>query len=368
MRHARGPVRLLGAVVALVMMMWAVPAQALTINVLCTGFTGCITLGRADGGYGTVFQQSFWNMTAGHNCTNYVAYRLTHGRLVARPPGTNSALTWGPAARQAGIPVDDVPTVGSVAWWGAGVGGASATSGHVAYVEAVLLGGVVLVSEDNLNGDFRWRLMTRLDGTWPSGFIHYPESDGSPAGEFTSVTSPDAGKLDFWGSAMDPDAQDNNRTYLVSLGGPRGTPGAETFTFQSEWFRFHRTNYVGTRGATTMYLYALNAPGTAGRDVLLGQRNVTIRSRSTTYASFVDSSISRTQNPRLRVSLAPTRASGTVEIRRGSTLLKRFTMTSGTRRTVTLPRQRKGRWTITVRYRGSVAFTASSRTVYLRVR
>jgi surface antigen len=347
--------------------MWAAPAQALTIDVLCTGFTGCLTIGRTDGGYGAVYLQSFWSMTAGHNCTNYVAYRLSHGRLVARPPGTNSAMTWGPAARQAGIPVDDVPTVGSVAWWDAGVGGASATYGHVAYVEAVLPG-AVLVSEDNLDGDFRWRLMTRLDGTWPSGFIHYPESDGSPAGEFSSVTSPTAGKLDFWGYSMDPDAQDDNRTYLVSLGGPRGTAGAESFTFQTEFFWFHRTAYVGTRGPTTMYLYALNAAGTAGQDVLLGQRAVTVRSTSATRAWFVDSSIARTQHPRLRVSLAPTQAGGTVDIKRGSTLLKRVTMAPGTRQTVTLPRQRRGRWAISARYRGSTGYTASSWTVYLRVR
>ncbi len=280
MRHAHGLARRLGVVVAMVTTLWATPARA-SIDVVCTGFAGCATIGRTDGGYGNVFQQSFWNMAAGHNCTNYVAYRLTHGRLVARPPGTDSALTWGPAAVAAGVPVDDVPTVGAVAWWDAGFAGASATSGHVAYVEAIVPGGV-LVSEDNLHGDFRWRLMTRLDGTWPSGFIHYPESDGSPAGEFTSVTSPETGKLDFWGSAMDPDAADANRVYVVTLGGPRGTSGVEAFTFQSEFFRFHRTNNVGTRGPTTMYLYALNAPGTAGKDVLLGRRTVTIRSASTT--------------------------------------------------------------------------------------
>ena len=367
MRHAHGPVRLMGAVVALVLMMGAAPAHALSINVLCTGFTGCLTIGRSDSGYGNVYLQSFWRMTAGHNCTNYVAYRLTHGRLVARPPGTGSALTWGPAATQAGIPVNDVPAVGAIAWWGAGVGGASVTSGHVAYVEAVLPG-AVLVSEDNLNGDFRWRLMTRLDGTWPSGFIHYPASDGSPTGDLTSATSPETGKLDFWGSAMDPDAPDSSRTYLVSLGGPRGTAGAETFTFESEWFRFHRIHNVGTRGPTTMFLYAVNTPGTAGKDVLLGQRAVTIRSASTTRASFVDWTITRTQNPKVRLSLAPTRASGTVDIMRGSTLLKRVTMTSGSQKTVTLPRQRRGRWTISVRYRRSTAYSASSRTIYLRVR
>jgi hypothetical protein len=117
-----------------------------------------------------------------------------------------------------------------------------------------------------------------------------------------------------------------------------------------------------------MYLYALNAPGTAGDDVLLGHRSVTIRSTSTTRASFVDSSITRTQHPKVRVSLAPTRASGTVDIMRGSTLLKRITMASGTRQTVTLPRQRRGHWAVVVRYRRSVGYAASSRTVYLRVR
>ncbi len=367
MRHAHGPVRLLGAAVALVMTFCAAPAQGLSITVLCTGFVGCSTVGRTDGGYGAVYLRSFWGMTAGHNCTNYIAYRLTHGRLVARPPGTNSAMTWGAAAVRAHVPVDDVPAVGDVAWWEAGIGGASATSGHVAYVEAVLPG-AVLVSEDNLHGDFRWRLMTRSDGTWPSGFIHYPASDGSPTGEFISVTSPDAGTLDFWGSASDPDGPSGSRTYLVSLGGPRGTDGAESYTFESEFFRFHRISHVGTRGPTTMYLYALNAPGTAGSDVLLGQRAVTVRSKSATHASFVDSSIARTQHPKLRVSLAPTRASGTVDVMRGSTLLKRVSLLSGTRTTVTLPRQRKGRWTISVRYRRSVAFVASSATVHLTVR
>ena len=117
-----------------------------------------------------------------------------------------------------------------------------------------------------------------------------------------------------------------------------------------------------------MYLYALNAPGTAGQDVLLGQRSVTVRATSVTRASFVDSSIRRTQHPKLRISLAPTRAGGTVYIKRGSTLLKRITMLPGTQQTVTLPRQRRGKWAISVRYRGSSGFTASSKTVYLRVR
>ncbi|MCW2831673.1 MAG: hypothetical protein JWP31_2365, partial [Aeromicrobium sp.] len=85
----------------------ALPAPAHAgSQVLCTGFASCASRSTASAAYAKVYGQSFWNMTAGHNCTNYVAYRLTHhGRLVARPYGTNSARTWGGVARAAGIPV-----------------------------------------------------------------------------------------------------------------------------------------------------------------------------------------------------------------------------------------------------------------------
>ncbi len=82
----------------------------------------------------------------------------------------------------------------------------------------------------------------------------------------------------------------------------------------------------------------------------------------------MDASITRTVSPKVKVSLAPTRASGTVEIMRGSTLLKRVTMTAGVKQTMTLPKQGKGKWTISVLYRDSTAYAPSSKTVYLTVR
>ena len=172
----------------------------------------CATIGRTDGGYGNVFQQSFWNMAAGHNCTNYVAYRLTHGRLVARPPGTDSAADVGPGGGGGGRPgrrrADRrrCRLVGCRRRWSVGdVGPCRIRRGDRARRRC-------WSSEDNLRGDFRWRLMTRLDGTWPSGSSTTRRRTARRAGEFTSVTSPEAGKLDFWGSAMDPDAADANRS------------------------------------------------------------------------------------------------------------------------------------------------------------
>lgn len=375
MRHAHGPKRLVGAVVSAVlagsvMVITGIgPAHAGSgsSSTLCTGFVGCLAAGRSDAGYAAVHRLSFWTMVAGHNCTNYAAYRLTHGRTVARPPGTAGAATWGGAARLAGVPVDDRPAVGAIAWWGANARTAGA-GGHVAYVEEVRADGSILLSEDSLGGYFKWRHLTRASASWPSGFIHYPESDGSPAGTFLSATSPEAGRLDFWGTSGDPNVLRGDLGYLVTLGGPRGAEGVETFSFATPYFRFHRIKTVATRGPTTMYLYALNALGTAGSDTLLGVREVTVRRASSMRAAMVDRTIRTTTRPKVTVSLTPTTVGGTVDVRRGSTRLATATVTAGRARVITLPRLKRGWHTLSVRYRGSSLYAGATRSVTVRVR
>ena len=371
-RHAIGRAfaGLLGVLLFSTMLSLAPPAHAAS-TFLCKGVVACLLAGRGDAGYTVLGIVSYWNQTPGHNCTNYAAYRLTHGgRLVARPPGTGSAYTWGDAARNAGVLVDDRPSVGAVAWWTAAAIGTP--SGHVAYVEEVLADGSVVLSEDNLTGDFDWRHLTRSSG-WPSGFIHYPQSDGSPLGTFDSVTSPIAGQLDFWGTSSDPDGMllvvPVAPSYLVTLGGPRGTPGVESFTFSTPYFNFHRTKGVATRGPTTMYLYALNTLLSQGHDVLLGSRPVTIRDASTTTAAMVDATITAATVPMIKVTLAPTTATGKVEIVRGSTVLTSLTFASGGTRTftVSLPKQVIGTHTIVARYVGSTKHLPSSASVTLTV-
>lgn len=257
-------------------MMSATPAQAADSTTVCQGFRGCDNEERSHGGYADVFRESFWNMRAGHNCTNYVAFRLTHGRLVARPPGANDAGTWGSAARAAGSTVSRKPTVGSVAWWKPRHHGAS-SGGHVAYVEEVRPDGSILISEDHLRGTFMWRRLTKKGDAWPSGFIRFRESDGSPAGKMLWAKPAGDGTIRFSGTAGEPDVPAGDRAYEVSVGAPRGTAGAESFTFSTPFFRFERVKTLQTRGRTTLYVYALNTPGTAGSDVLLGRKVVTIR-------------------------------------------------------------------------------------------
>ena len=78
----------------------------------------------------------YWRMYAGHNCTNYAAYRMVNSGLPnARPwSGGGNATYWGTSVPSL---TDKVPTVGAVAWWKANTGPAG-SAGHVAYVEQVV--------------------------------------------------------------------------------------------------------------------------------------------------------------------------------------------------------------------------------------
>ncbi|GAB3875887.1 CHAP domain-containing protein [Terrabacter terrigena] len=143
------------------------PARSAEWIVLCTGYDPCQTAGYPNSGYTTNATTSWWRQSTGHNCTNYVAYRLVQNGLPNVKPATLSgnAYNWGPAFADR---TNDDPAVGSVAWWNTSF---SAT-GHVAYVERVVSADEILVSEDNWGGDFRWRKVTRTGGKWPNGFIH----------------------------------------------------------------------------------------------------------------------------------------------------------------------------------------------------
>ncbi len=145
------------------------PASA-TTTVLCRGYTGCDSRGMSEAGYAAANRTMYWRMYAGHNCTNYVAYRMIKtGMANVRPwSGDGNASNWGHALASL---TNSVPTVGSVAWWGAYSGG-HGSAGHVAYVEQVVSPDEIIVSQDSWGGDFSWSRITRYSGSWPSGFVH----------------------------------------------------------------------------------------------------------------------------------------------------------------------------------------------------
>ena len=154
----------------------AAPAEA-SSRYLCTGYTECARSGHPHFGYRTAGRTMWWRMYAGHNCTNYVAYRLVRQGMSEERPwdGTGMAYNWGRANRRI---TDDTPMVGAVAWWDAGDGVGS--SGHVAYVEKVVSRRRIVISEDSWGGDFHWREISRRGGGWPTGFNHFDDREVHP--------------------------------------------------------------------------------------------------------------------------------------------------------------------------------------------
>ncbi|MDN5765646.1 MAG: CHAP domain-containing protein [Humibacillus sp.] len=151
--------------------------------VLCTSFSPCKAAGYGNDGYDGVYRSSFWSQYGGHNCTNYVAYRMIRNGMSSTRPAaiSGNALNWGVAlARQ----TNDSPAVGAVAWWDSSF----SASGHVAYVERVVSSSEIYVSEDNWGGDFRWRKITRTGGRWPKGFIHLKDVAASTAASYQAIT------------------------------------------------------------------------------------------------------------------------------------------------------------------------------------
>ncbi len=138
---------------------------------LCTGYAGCQAAGYSHAGYRQASSTMYWRMFTGHNCTNYVAYRLIqNGMPDVRPwEGSGNASNWG--VEMAGL-TDQVPRVGAIAWYPANLSPAG-SSGHVAYVEQVISDTEIVVSEDYWGGDFHWRHITRTGSGWPAGFIHF---------------------------------------------------------------------------------------------------------------------------------------------------------------------------------------------------
>lgn len=179
------------ALLVLVMPTTAGKMSLASSTYLCTGYAGCQAAGYGNYGYRQASSTMYWRMYAGHNCTNYVAYRLIQsGMPDVRPwEGSGNASNWGVA--MASI-TDQTPTVGSVAWYKPHVTPAGA-NGHVAIVEQVISDTEIIVSEDYWGGDFYWRRVTKTGGGWPSGFIHFNDRVVAPTTAPAIVGSPAVG-------------------------------------------------------------------------------------------------------------------------------------------------------------------------------
>lgn len=151
----------------------SLPASAVSPgDVPCTG-------DECDGGAwaaarGASNENSYWGMYPGHNCTNYVAWRLISAGVERPATHPGKAADWAANAVADGYLVDDVPEVGAVAQWESFASGYG-EAGHLAYVERLNEDGTILVSEDYWgNGSQVGPLTYRIvDPASVSNFIHY---------------------------------------------------------------------------------------------------------------------------------------------------------------------------------------------------
>jgi surface antigen len=163
------PAVLLALVVALAGLV-AAPAADASSTLLCKGFTACKTAGYSNFSYDANYRKMWWRMYAGHNCTNYVAYRMIRNGMSSTRPwsGSGDARNWGKVFASK---TNQTPMVGSVAWW---------STNHVAYVQRVIDANTIVISEDHWGGDFDWRKIVRSGGGWPTGFIHLTDETVTP--------------------------------------------------------------------------------------------------------------------------------------------------------------------------------------------
>lgn len=119
--------------------------------------------------------------------------------------------------------------------------------------------------------------------------------DPNPLGRFEQVASPSPGKVRVVGWAFDPNTPKQAVQLHAYLGGPAGqgefhdlgttgVPRADVQAAHPETSGsqgFDVTFSTSLRGTQSVYVYALNLPGTPGDNVLLGSRSMTISSAPT---------------------------------------------------------------------------------------
>lgn len=123
-----------------------------------------------DGNLGYNPNKAYWRQFTGHNCTNYVAFRMIRdGHPKHFGPFNGNATVWDDYFKARGYKVNQKPAVGSVAHWNASEFGSGA--GHVAYVDKVGKDWII-IDEDAWGGLNYRRKIYKHDSNWPGRFIH----------------------------------------------------------------------------------------------------------------------------------------------------------------------------------------------------
>lgn len=145
-----------------------VPASAQTV--ICSGVTKA-DVQKCDPAYAAVMSLPHWRMFAGHNCVNYVAWRLGVNGVPEPKILMGNARDWAASAKKIGVVVDKLPSVGAIGGW---VG-----KNHLVYVEEVGPG-YLITSEDNYPGYYPKGIYRKIkvntgESAYPTQFLHFKD-------------------------------------------------------------------------------------------------------------------------------------------------------------------------------------------------
>jgi surface antigen len=155
-------------VAAAVLMTGPATSPAAAQTTICSGVS-VKDVQKCDPGWAANMHFMHWRMYSGHNCTNYVAYRLKRDGVPQPPYRLGNADTWAPNAKRNGVRVDNKPEVGAVGAWPG--------RRHIVYVEEVG-SNYLITSEDNWPGYYPKGMYRKIkvfkgERAYPTQFIHF---------------------------------------------------------------------------------------------------------------------------------------------------------------------------------------------------
>jgi surface antigen len=140
------------------------PSAAHAETTLCVGKSFKETY-ACDPGWAVNMMFMHWRMYRGHNCTNYVAWKLTVDGVPEPNYLLGSASSWASRAKSHGVRVDSTPEAGAVGTWSG--------RNHVVYVDQVGPGWLVISEDSWTLKRYKRYIAYPGDHGYPSKFIHF---------------------------------------------------------------------------------------------------------------------------------------------------------------------------------------------------
>lgn len=140
------------------------PSAAHAETTLCSGKSFDDTM-KCNPGWAVNMMFMHWRMYRGHNCTNYVAWRLTRDGVPEPGYRLGNARYWADRAKRNGVPVNSTPQAGAVGTWPG--------RNHVVYIEQVGPGWLLITEDSWSSKRYRRYIAHAGERSYPTKFIHF---------------------------------------------------------------------------------------------------------------------------------------------------------------------------------------------------